>query len=41
MSDLLDELRDADPVDREQLEVPPALAARVTASRSPRRHRRL
>jgi hypothetical protein len=41
MSDLFDELRDADPVDREQLEVPPALAARIAASGPPRSHRRV
>jgi hypothetical protein len=41
MSELLDELRDADPVDRAQLEVPAALAARVSAARDPRRRRRL
>jgi hypothetical protein len=36
MSDLLDELRDADPVDRATLEVPPTLAARVAAGRERR-----
>jgi hypothetical protein len=39
MTDVLDELRDADPVDRASLEVPPALAARVVAARGRRRHR--
>lgn len=39
MTDLLDQLRDADPVDRATLEVPPALAARVAAGRGRRRHR--
>jgi hypothetical protein len=41
MSDLLDELRDADPVDRERLEVPAALAARVSRARDPRPRKRL
>ena len=40
MTDLLDELRDADPVDRATLEIPPSLAARVVAERSQRRQRR-
>lgn len=40
MTDLLDELRDADPVDRATLEVPPALAARVAAGRRRRPPRR-
>ncbi len=40
MTDLLDELRDADPVDRATLEVPPELAARVAAGRDLRRARR-
>jgi len=39
MTDLLDELRDADPVDRASLQVPPALAERVAAGRPPRRAR--
>jgi hypothetical protein len=39
MTDVLDELRDADPVDRASLEVPPALAARVATARGERRHR--
>src|SRR4051812_23611990 len=41
MTDLLDDLRDADPVDRASLEVPPALAARVAAhgDRPPHRGR--
>jgi hypothetical protein len=38
MTDLLDELREANPVDREGLEVPPALAARV--ANPPHRPRR-
>jgi hypothetical protein len=39
MTDVLDELRDADPVDRSSLEVPPALGARVAAARDPRGRR--
>lgn len=39
MTDLLDELRDADPVDRAGLDVPPGLAARVAAGRDRRRPR--
>jgi hypothetical protein len=39
MTDLLDELRDADPVDRAALEVPPALAGRIAANRRPRPRR--
>jgi hypothetical protein len=39
MTDLLDELRDANPVDRATLEVPPGLAARVAAGRDRRRLR--
>lgn len=39
MTDLLDELRDADPVDRATLEVPQPLAARVAAGRGQRRRR--
>lgn len=37
MTDLIDELKDADPVDRATLEVPPGLAARVAAGRDRRR----
>jgi hypothetical protein len=39
MTDFLDELRDADPVDRATLEVPPGLASRVAAGRDRRRAR--
>jgi hypothetical protein len=40
MTDLLDQLRHADPVDRATLDMPPALAARVAAERGRRRPRR-
>jgi hypothetical protein len=36
MSDLLEDLRDADPVDRATLQIPPRLAARIADSRSKR-----